>query len=145
MWSSIFYYSKKWIKGSYDHFNVICMILQQLWPFWANLNRMQRYIWSKFCNFGTIFAAASFMHKTSVKIALHEPYEAPKSSSTSLIGIRRLSKLIFFTASMFLSVVDELGQPGRASSLISFPYSLNRLYHNWTYVLLMLTLTNMRT
>ena len=67
---------------------------------------MLRCFCSKFSNFGTIFAAAFFMPITSVKIARHEPNDMATLSATSLIGIRRLSKIIFFTASMFSSVVD---------------------------------------
>ena len=36
------------------------------------------------------------------------------SSTTSAIVFRRSSTIIFFTASMFTSVVDVLGQPGQA-------------------------------
>ena len=60
----------------------------------------------------------------------------PISSATSPIAIRWLSKIILFTASMFSSAVDVLGRPGGASILTSSRPSLNRLYHNWTYVLL---------
>ena len=65
----------------------------------------------QFCNFETILAAARFMPFTSVKIALHVPDDMPTSSATSLIVIRRLIKIIFFTALMFSSVVDVLGPP----------------------------------
>ena len=80
---------------------------------------------SKFTNFGTIFAAISFTLKTSVKIIWHEPNDIPTSSATSVIVIRRLSNNIFFTVSM-----------GRASPLTYSRPSRNQLYHNWTYVLL---------
>ena len=50
--------------------------------------------------------------RTSIKIAWHEPNDMPTSSATSLIVIRRLSKIIFFTASMLSSVVDVLGRSG---------------------------------
>ena len=58
------------------------------------------------------------MPKTSVKIACHEPNDMPTLSATSLIVIQRLFKILFFNASMFTSVVDVLGQPERALSLI---------------------------
>ena len=45
------------------------------------------------------------MPKTSIKIAYHESNAVPTSSATSLIVIQRLSKIIFFTASMFSLVV----------------------------------------
>ena len=51
----------------------------------------------------------------------------PTSSGTCLIVIRRLSKTIFFTSSMFSSIVDVLGRPGRKSSLTSSRPSINRL------------------
>ena len=57
---------------------------------------MQRCLFfSKFSNYGTFFAAASFMPKTSVKIVWHEPNDMPISLATSIILIRRLSKIIF--------------------------------------------------
>ena len=71
----------------------------------------------KFCNFGTIFAVARFMPEISVKIACHEPNDMPTSSASSLIVIRRLFKIIFFTALMFSSVVNVLGRPRQATSL----------------------------
>ena len=55
----------------------------------------------------------------------------PTSSATSLIVIRRLSKIIFFIALMISSVVDALGRT-----------SLNRLDHNWTSVLLIMDSSN---
>ena len=88
-----------------------------------------------------IFSAALFLPKTSIKIAWHEPNGMPTSSVTSLIVIWRLSKIIFFTVSMFSSVVNVLGQPGRTSSLISQPF-LKRLYYNWTCVLLIVDSPN---
>ena len=63
----------------------------------------------------------------------------PTSSAGFLIVIRRLSKIIFFTASMFSLVVDVLGRPGRASSLTSSQPSLKQFLfflNNWTCVLL---------
>ena len=74
---------------------------------------MWRCVCSKFRNFGAIFAAACFMPKTSVIIAWHEPNDMPISSATSFIMIRRLCKIIIFTASIFSSVVDV---PGRANN-----------------------------
>ena len=116
------------------------MIRHQIWPLWANLYCRWTSSISperKFSNFEVIFAAARFMPRTSIKIAWHKPSDIPTSSATSLIVIRRLSKIIFFTASMFSSVVDVLGRSGRPSSLASSRRSLNRLYHNRTCVLLM--------
>ena len=46
----------------------------------------------------------------------------------ALIVIRRLFKIIFFIASIFLSVVDVFKRTGRASSLTSSRPCLNRLY-----------------
>ena len=43
---------------------------------------------------------------------------------------------------MFLTVVDVLGWPGRASSLTFSRPSLYRLYHNWTCVLLIVDSPN---
>ena len=45
-------------------------------------------------------------------------------------------------ASIFSSIVDVLGRPGQASSLTSSRPSLNRLYHNWTCVLLIVDSPN---
>ena len=83
-----------------------------------------------------IFAVAGFMHKTSVKIAWLKPNDMSTSTAISLIVIWWLSKIIFFIASMFSSVVDVLGRSEWASSLTSSWPSLNRLYHNWTCILL---------
>ena len=58
------------------------------------------------------------------------------SLAMCLTVIRRLSKIILFTVSIFSRIVDVQGQLGRASSLTSSRPSLNRWYHNWTYVLL---------
>ena len=95
------------------------MIRRQLWPFWINLDcRWTSSTSSELCPchvvFAQIFAAARFMPKTSVKIAWHEPIDMPSSSATSLIMIRQLFKIIFFTASMFPLVVDVLWLPGLA-------------------------------
>ena len=65
------------------------------------------------CNFGTIYAAACFIPETSVKTAWHEP----TSPATSIVI--RLFKIIFFTASMFSSVVDVLERPGPQLNLCS--------------------------
>ena len=130
------------------------LIRHQLWSFWANLDR--RWTWStslKRCPCDVVFAqnlaisaaifsAARFMTKTSIKIAWHEPNYMPTSLATSLIVIRRLSKIICFTDTLFSSVVDVLGQLGRASSLTSPRSSLNQLYHNWTCVLLIVDSPN---
>ena len=98
---------------------------------------------SKFSNFGTFFTAACFIPKTSVKIVWHEPNYMPTSSATYLIEIRQLSKIIFFTASMFSWVVDVLKRPGRALSLISSRPSLNRLlYHKWICILIIVEMPN---
>ena len=97
---------------------------------------MRRCFCSKFCNFGTIFAAAFFMLKHAY-IAWHETNNMPTSSATSLIVIRRLSKIISFTASMFSSLVEVLGRKGWPSSFTYSRPSLNRLYQNWICVLLL--------
>ena len=98
------------------------IILHQLWPFWANLDlvverrqlflsmSMRRCFSLKFNNFGIIFAAARYMPQTSVKIAWHEPNDMPTALASSLIVIRRLFKIIYFTASIFSSVVEVLGR-----------------------------------
>ena len=78
------------------------------------------------------------MPKTSLKIAWHEPNDMPALSATYLIVIRGLYKISFNVS----SVVDVLGRPGRASSLTSSWPSLNRLYHNWTCVLLIVDSQN---
>ena len=65
------------------------------------------------------------LRKTFVKITWHEPNDMPTSSATSVIVIRRLSKIIFFTASMFPSVFDVLKRAERALSLTSSWPSLN--------------------
>ena len=147
-----FYYAEKWIKETLlicwlgFGFNVIGIhpwsvtssdLFEQICTTnisWAISER--RCFCSKFRNFLTPFAAARFMPKTTIKMAWHEPNDMSTSSATSLIVIRWLSKIIFFTGSMFSSVVDVLEQPGRASLLTSSRPSLKRLYHNWTCVLL---------
>ena len=43
------------------------------------------------------------MPEISVKIACHEANDISTSSATALIAIKRLSKIIFFTASMYES------------------------------------------
>ena len=60
-------------------------------------------------NFETIFAAASLLPQTSIKIPWHETNDMSTSSTFSLILIRRLSKNIFFSASMFSTVADMFG------------------------------------
>ena len=72
---------------------------------------------SKFSNFGTIFAITRFLPKTSVKIAWHQLNDRPTSSATCLIVMRRLSKIIFFTALIF--------------SLLTC--SVNQVPKSWTY------------
>ena len=81
-------------------------IYHQFWTFWVNLDRhwtssvnisyvlsMRHCFCSKFKNFIAIFAVAHFMPKTSEKLL-------GRSRTTSLIVIRCLSKIIFFTDSM---------------------------------------------
>ena len=46
---------------------------------------MRRCLPSKFSNFGTIFAAARFMPKITIKIAWHDTNNMPTSETTSLI------------------------------------------------------------
>ena len=121
------------------------MIRRQLWTFWTNLDRrwtsstsLEQYPYDVIFaqNFVTIFAVARFMPKISVKIAWHESNYMATSSAISLIVIRRLPKIIFFTASMFSLIIDVLGRLGRTSLMKSSRPSLNRLYHNSTFVLL---------
>ena len=57
---------------------------------------MRRCFCSKFSNFETIYATARFMPKTNVKSPWDEPDDMPTLLKTSLIVIRRLSKIIFF-------------------------------------------------
>ena len=65
---------------------------------WSSLNvvniswtmSMRHCFCTKFSNFGTVFAAARFMLKTSVNIAWHKPNDMPTSSATALIVIQRL-------------------------------------------------------
>ena len=56
---------------------------------------MRSCLYSKFCNFGTIFTAAGFIPRTHIKIAWHKPNDISTSSATSLIVIPWLSKIIF--------------------------------------------------
>ena len=125
----------EWLGFGFDVIAQRPIIRLTLRPFWANLNRRLTSLTFlercpcdvKFSNFGTIFSALGFMTKTSVKIAWHEPNDMPTSSATSRVVIRRLSRIIFFTALMFSSVVNVLGQPELASSLTSSRPILNRL------------------
>ena len=89
--SKTFRFDRNW-RAFFWTFPMIC---HQLWPFWAT--SIERCFCSIFSNSGTIFAAARFMPKTSVKITWHEPNDMPRLSATSLIEIQRLSKIIFFT------------------------------------------------
>ena len=96
------------------------MIRHQLWflsKSESSLNIVVNISWTlsmqccfrlKLSNFRTIFVAARFMPKTSVKIAWQESNEMPTSSAISPIMIQQLFKIIFFTASMFSSFDDEL-------------------------------------
>ena len=126
----------------------------QLWPFWANLDRRWTSSTSpRRCPCHVVFAQnlailekSSLSHvsclKHSLQFAWHEPNDMGISSATSLILIRRLSKIIFFAVSKFSSIVDVLGRLGRALSLTSSWSFLDRLYHNWTYVLLIVDSPN---
>lgn len=73
--------------------------------------------------------ATRLMLKSLVKIEWHEPIDMFRFSATSLTVIRRLANTIFFTLSMFSSVVDVLGRPERSSSFTSSRPSENILYH----------------
>ena len=73
--------------------------------FWAV--SMLHWFSSKLSNFGTIFAATRFMPKTFVRIASHEWNNMATSSETSLIVLRRLFKIIFFTASIISPIVEQ--------------------------------------
>ena len=70
---------------SSDLFEQIWIIVERRNTPWAM--SMRRCFCSKFSNFGTIFAAARFMPKTSVKITWHEPNNMPPSAAVSLIVI----------------------------------------------------------
>ena len=89
---------------------------------------------SKFSNFGTIFAATRFMPKTSVKIAWHELNDMPTSSATSRFDDypKSFSSLLQCLHRLLMCSGDQ----DEHLSLASSRPSLNRLYHNWTYVLL---------
>ena len=134
----------------FQHHSQTPMTHQELWYFWANLDcRSTSSTLFEQCPCKVVFAQSFailsqswLMPKISVKIACHEPKNIPISSVTSLIVIRRLSKIIFFTAFMFSSIIDVLGRPGQVSSLTSSRPSLNRLYHNWTCVLLIVLVPN---
>ena len=145
---------KNEIKCATDVWNVDCVdsspVMTFLSKFGSPLNviniswaiTMRCCFCLKFSNFATTFDAACFMLKTSGQIAWHEPYDMSTSLATSLIVIRGLSKINFFTASMFSSVVDVFGRPGEVSSLKSSRPSLNRLYYNWTCVVLIVDSPN---
>ena len=122
---------------SYDLFEQICIVVERCQYLLSDV-QPRRCFCLRFSNSVSIFVAARFMPKTSVKIAWHKPNDMPTSSATSLIVFQQLSKIIFFTASMFSSVVDVLDRPGRASSLTSSRPSLNRLYHKWICVVLII-------
>ena len=94
------------------------MIRYQLWPLeqiWIVVEHPQHLAWAE--QYANIISNHSY--------------------SNSLI-----IKNHFLTALMFSSVVDVPGGPGRASSLIFTRPSLDRLYHNWTCVLLIVDSPN---
>lgn len=78
--------------------------------FWLLGAREPFPCWCYFCSKFSIFVK-------SVKIVWHEPNDMPTPLVISVLVIRRLSKINFFTALMFWMVVDVFGQTWRASSL----------------------------
>ena len=105
------------------------MIHRQLWTFWANLDRHWMSSTSPErwpCEVGFAKNLARFTPKTSVQNYL---VWAERYANIINYLIQRLSKIIFFTASIFSSVVDMIRRPERASPLTSSRSSLNRLYH----------------
>ena len=88
-----------WFVTSYDLFRQIWIVVEHCQHLLSDVS-LRCCFSSKFSHFWTIFAAARFMRKTSVNIALHEPDHVPTSSA---IVIRRLSEIVFFTALMFSS------------------------------------------
>ena len=64
-----------WLVTNYDFFEQMWIVVER---------SMRRSFWSKFSNFGTIFAATRFMPEASVKIACHEPYDMPTSIAASI-------------------------------------------------------------
>ena len=82
------FYSAKTMSPSYM---CMCMVAERRQHLLSVVGFAQNFV---------ILAIRHFMPKTSVKIAWHEPNDIPTSSATSLmlVVIRRLSKIIFFTA-----------------------------------------------
>ena len=127
------------IRLRFECYSHTPMIRQQLWPFWANLSRRWHLLCDvhmslfllKIWRFWNNLHCRSFMPKTCIIKFLGM---SRANMSTSIIRnlsmIRRLSKIVYFTALMFSSVVDVLRRPGRVLSLISSRSFLNRLYHN---------------
>ena len=101
-----------------------------VWCFWP---KIRCCFWSKLSNFGANLAVTRIMPK-SFKIEWHEPIDMFRSSASSLSVIRRLTNTIFFTSSMFSSVVDVVGRPTCSSSFTPSRPPENILY-NW-YTLL---------
>ena len=70
----------------HPRFVTVYDIFEQIWIV-SNISctmSMQRCFFSKFRYFGTIFAAARFILKTSVKIAWQEPNDMPTSSTCEI-------------------------------------------------------------
>ena len=116
-----------WFATSYDVFEQFWIVVE---------HRQQR---PDRCPCDVVFAQNfAILEQSSLPqvswIAWHGPNDVPISSAISQIAIRRLTKLIFFTASIFSSVVDALRRRGC--------HSLNRLSYNWTCVLLMVDSPN---
>ena len=121
----------------YEHLPMLRHLFEHIWIVVKRiLNDIHsRCFCSKCSNFLKIFRS-----KTSIKIAWNKPNDMLSSLATSLILIRRLSKIIFFTASMFSTFVNVPGWLGRVWSLTSSQPSFNRLYRYWTCVLLLVRL-----
>ena len=79
-------------------------IFKQIWI----VVECRQHLLSEVNDFEKIFAAVCFMPKTFVKFTWHELNNMTSSLASSLIVIRRLSKIIFFTASMLSSIIDVL-------------------------------------
>ena len=111
-WSNLTGFFRSWLLWTLPYTYDLSPVMTFMSKYGSSLNvvniswamSMRCCFCSKFSNFGTIFAALCFMSKTSVKIVWHESNDMPTSSATSLIAIRRLSKIIQCS-----SVVDVLG------------------------------------
>lgn len=90
------------------------MVRQKLWPFWATF----------------LFAQILVILKPSSLI----PYL--NILKNYLAFELMISKIIFYTASMFLAIVGVLEWPDLTLSPTSYSVKVNKLYHNWACLLL---------